>query len=258
MLKRISTVAAAAALIPAALAGSPALAKDGFNDSQKKELRKIIREYLVKNPEVIVEALREMRRREEARKVAAAKKAISESRDALLKNASDPVGGNKKGSVTVVEFFDYNCGWCKRTYSHMKAAVKSDGDVRIVYKEFPILAPSSRLAAQAALAAKKQGKYEIMHDMLMTHRGTLDEAQIMAIAEKAGLNVRQLKTDMKSPEVEAAIAANMALARKLNIGGTPAFVIGGKLIPGFMRAGQFIKEINRTRRECTAKKITVC
>lgn len=258
MLKRILVLAVTATVVPAFMAGSPALADDGFKDGQKKEIRKIVRDYLIKNPEVIVEALREMRRREEAAKVAAAKKAIGASRDALLKNTSDPVGGNKKGDVTVVEFFDYNCGWCKRTYTHMKAAVKSDGNVRIVYKEFPILAPSSRMAAQVALAARKQGKYEKVHTMLMTHRGALDESKIMAIAEQAGLNMPQLKTDMKSPEVEAAIAANMALARKLNIGGTPAFIIGGKLIPGFMRAGQFISEINRTRKECTEKKMTVC
>jgi len=258
MPKPLLAAAAAVALLSAGFAATPAVAESGFKDSQKQEIRKIIREYLIKNPEVIVEAMQEMRKRQREARLAASRKAIIENKDALLRNKMDPIGGNKSGNITLIEFFDYNCGWCKRTTSHMKAALKADGNVRVVYKEFPILAPSSRMAAQAALAARNQGKYQEMHDGLMAARGALDETKIMAIAEKIGLDLRKLKTDMRSPEVEAAIASNLALARKLNIQGTPAFIVGGRLIPGFMRAGQFIQEFNRTRKACSEKKTTFC
>ena len=257
MLKRVVRLAVAIAL-PLGLIAAPAQADSGFGKSQKQEIRKIVRDYLLQNPEVIVEALREMRRRKEAAKLAAAKKSIEESRDALLRNRADPVGGNPKGGVTVVEFFDYNCGWCKRAYPHMTAALKADGDVRLVYKEFPILAPSSRVAARAALAAGKQGKYIDMHHRLMTNRGALNEAAIFAIAEQVGLDIGKLKNDMQAPDVEAAIAANGELASRLGIRGTPAFVIGNKVIPGMLRAGEFIGELRRARGECAARKAAVC
>ncbi len=257
MVNRIASLALAIAL-PLGAAAAPAKADTGFDESQKREIRNIVRDYLIRNPEVIVEAIREMRRRDEAAKEAATVKAIAENRDALLRNAADPVGGNRKGDATVVEFFDYNCGWCKRAYPHLLAAAKADGKVRIVFKEYPILAPSSRLAARAALAAARQGKYREMHDRLMRHRGALDETKIMAAAAQAGLDMPKLKADMKAREIEAAIDANLALAERLGIRGTPAFVIGGKMIPGMMRARQYPAELARTRKECADRKAAVC
>ena len=257
MIERLLFLAVAIAL-PLGLAAAPVQADSRFDEKQKQEIRKIVRDYLIRNPEVIVEALQEMRRRDEAAKLAATEKAVEESRDALLRNAADPVGGNRQGSTTVVEFFDYNCGWCKRAYPHMLAAVKADGNIRIVFKEYPILAPSSRLAARAALAAAKQGKYREMHDRLMRHRGALDEAKIMAIAARAGLDIAKLKADMGAREIAAAIEANLALAGRLGIRGTPAFVIGSKVIPGMMRAGDYTAEIARARKECAERKATVC
>ena len=257
MVKRILSPAVAIALLLGPIT-APAQADSRFDEGQKQEIRKIVRDYLMRNPEAIVEALQEMRRREEAAIQAARQKAIDESRDALLRNAADPVGGNRKGSATVVEFFDYNCGWCKRAYPHLLAAVKADGNARIVFKEFPILAPSSRVAARAALASAKQGKYHEMHDRLMRHRGALDEAKIMAIAAETGLDIAKLKADMGAREIEAAIEANLVLADRLGVRGTPAFVIGGKVIPGMLRARQFPAELARTRKECAERKATVC
>ena len=158
----------------------------------------------------------------------------------------------------MVEFFDYNCGWCKRAYPHLLAATKTDGDIRIVFKEYPILAPSSRQAARAALAAAKQGRYREMHDRLMRHRGALDETKILAIAAQAGLDIQKLKADMAAREVEAAIEANLALAGRLGIRGTPAFVIGSRVIPGMMRARDYAAEIARARKECAERNATVC
>ena len=143
-------------------------------------------------------------------------------------------------------------------YPHLLAAVKADGKVRIVFKEYPILAPSSRLAARAALAAARQGKYREMHDRLMRYRGALDEAKIMAIAERTGLDIPRLKADMAAREIEAAIAANLELAGRLGISGTPAFVIGGKMIPGMLRARQYPEELARARKECAERNAAVC
>ncbi len=257
MVNRILSLAVAIAL-PLGAAVAPVHADTRFDDDQKQEIRKIVRDYLIRNPEVIVEALQEMRRRDEAAKQAATKKALEQSRDALLRNAADPVGGNLKGNTTVVEFFDYNCGWCKRAYPHLLAATKTDGNIRIVFKEYPILAPSSRLAARAALASARQGKYRKMHDLLMRHRGALDEAKIMAIAERAGLDIPKLKADMAAREIEAAIDANLELAARIGIRGTPAFVIGSKVIPGMMRTRQYPAEIARARKECAERSATVC
>ncbi len=257
MIERLISLAIAIAL-PVGLAAAPAQADSRFDENQQQEIRKIVRDYLIRNPEVIVEALQEMRRRDEAAKQTATKKAVEESRDALLRNAADPVGGNRKGNATVVEFFDYNCGWCKRAYPHLLAATKTDGKIRIVFKEYPILAPSSRQAARAALAAAKQGKYRELHDRLMRHRGALDETKIMAIAAQAGLDIPKLKADMAAREIEAAIDANLELAGRLGIRGTPAFVIGSKVIPGMMRAGDYAAEIARARKECAERNATVC
>ena len=257
MVNRILSLAVAIAL-PLAAAAAPVQADTRFDEVQKREIRKIVRDYLMQNPDVIVEAIQEMRRRDEAARLAATTKAIAGNRDALLRNAADPVGGNRQGTATVVEFFDYNCGWCKRAYPHLLAAVKADGKVRIVFKEYPILAPSSRLAARAALAAARQGKYREMHDRLMRYRGALDEAKIMAIAERTGLDIPRLKADMAAREIEAAIAANLELAGRLGISGTPAFVIGGKMIPGMLRARQYPEELARARKECADRKAAVC
>lgn len=257
MVKRLLTLAVAAALPLGPLAG-PVHADSSLDEGRKKEIRKVVRDYLLQHPEVVVEALEEFRRRQEAARQAAAGRAIRSSREALLRNAADPVGGNPKGTATVVEFFDYNCGWCKRAYPHLLAAAKADGNIRIVFKEYPILAPSSRQAARAALAAARQGKYREMHDRLMRHRGALDEAKIMAIAERAGLDIPKLRADMAAHEIEAAIEANLELAGRLGIRGTPAFVIGDKVIPGMMRTGQYPAELARTRKECAERSATVC
>lgn len=257
MVNRILSLAVAIAL-PLGAVVAPVQADTRFDDGQKREIRKIVRDYLIQNPEVIVEAIQEMRRRDEAAKQVATVKAVAESRDALLRNAADPVGGNRKGNATVVEFFDYNCGWCKRAYPHLLAAAKADGNIRIVFKEYPILAPSSRLAARAALAAARQGKYREMHDRLMRQRGALDESKIMESAAQAGLDIPKLKADMAAREIEMAIEANLELAARLGIRGTPAFVIGSKVFPGMMRARQYPAEIARARKECAARNATVC
>lgn len=156
-------------------------------------------------------------------------------RKELLDDPDSVVGGNPEGNVTVVEFFDYRCGYCKVVASRLVSLLKEDGNIRFIYKEFPILGPASQIAARAALAAAKQEKYVAFHDALMAVHGPLNENKIFDIATRVGMNLRQLRQDMASPEIDAALRRTKKLARSLNIRGTPAFVIGDAVIPGAIR-----------------------
>ena len=215
-------------MVPAA-EGPPPL-----NAEQTKAVEKIIRQYLGDHPEVILEALQAM---EEKKRVAEQRKreqALFLRRDALEKDPSSPVGGNPEGDVTIVEFFDYQCGYCKRVWASIRELLAGDANIRYVFKEFPILGPESVVASRAALAAWKQGPepYMAFHSALMENRGGLPEAKIMAVAAKVGLDVDQLREDMDSPAVQQALRKNYRLAQELDISGTPAFIIGDHLIPG--------------------------
>lgn len=143
-----------------------------------------------------------------------------------------PLGGNPAGDVTLVEFFDYNCPYCRRVGKIMNAAERADPRLRIVYKEFPILGPNSLFAAKAALAAHKQEKYVDFHQALMADQGAANEQSVLKLAAEIGLDVERLKSDMKDPAIQSAIDRNLALARALHINGTPGFVIGEKILRG--------------------------
>lgn len=241
---RFRTLCAALAL-SAALPLLPASAADKPLD--KAAVEQIVRDYLLTHPEILLEAMEALEKKQQAEGEKAAAEALKSNRKALEQNAMSPVGGNPKGDVTLVEFFDYNCGYCKRTHPERSAAVKGDGKVRVVYKEFPILAPSSKEAAKAALAANRQGKYEAFHTALMTHEGRLDSDAIRATAKEVGLDMKKLEQDMGDPAIEAEIKANMELAQKLGIRGTPGFVIGDTVVPGAIETEQFISLFNATR-----------
>lgn len=232
----------------ASLAVAPAVAAEALSTAQKKEIEALVRDYLVNNPEVIVEAMESLQAKKEQadsdRKVAA----IQEYRSALVASAEDPVLGNPKGDVTLVEFFDYQCGYCKRVYSPMMDAVKADGKTRLVMKELPILGPASVLAARHSLAAKMQGKYEAFHDAMMTQQGPVTEESIMAAAKAAGLDTKKLAADAKKPEIEHQLKANMELAGALGLRGTPAFVIGNRFIPGAVGADVLKQAITEARK----------
>lgn len=213
------------------LVAPPAAAQENVPADQA-EFEARIRAYLMEHPEVIVEALQELERRQQAATQAKQKQAISDFRDELTGQAGDPVAGNPAGAVTVVEFFDYRCPYCKAVAQDMIDTLTAEGDVRIVFKEFPILGPQSEQAARAALAARQQDKYLPFHQALMAHKGELDEAALFGIAEEVGLDVARLRTDMDSAEIDETISRNIKLANTLAIGGTPAFVVGETLVPG--------------------------
>ncbi len=203
-----------------------------FSASQKSEIEHLVRNYLVKNPEVLVEAMTELRTRQQLAEKDELNKALAKNRSALLNDPKTPVAGNPQGDVSVVEFYDYSCPYCKSVEDNLKALLKADDKVRLVLKEFPVLGTGSTLAAKAALASQAQGKFLEFHEALMTARGQFTEESLMRVAKSVGLDTARLKADMESSSVESALAANMALAEDLNLRGTPAFVIGDRLFPG--------------------------
>lgn len=194
--------------------------------------REIIREYLLERPEVLEEAMTALRTRRQEERLARTRAAIADSRADLLSHAMSPVSGNPDGDVTLVEFFDYACGYCKRSLSVMINLLGSDPQLRIVWKELPVLGPVSRTAARASMAAARQGRYLEFHEAVMGTRDGLSEEALLTIAGRIGLDVDRLQQDMADPEIEAYLDETNQLARKLGIEGTPAFVIGDTLVPG--------------------------
>lgn len=196
------------------------------------ELDQRIRSYILENPEVIIEAVQRLQARQRAAEENQANTVIQARADELFNDPNSPTGGNAEGDVTLVEFFDYNCPYCRRVAPVMAEAEAADSNLRIVYKEFPILGPDSLYAAKAALAAHRQGRYEVFHKALMLVEGAANEESILAVAAEVGLDVDRLKTDLKDPEIQAAIDRNAALAQALRITGTPGFVVGEQILRG--------------------------
>ena len=205
-------------------------------------IRKIVRDYLVEHPEVIEEAMKVLRGRQELAQRKRASAAIADDSEALRAHPMSPVSGNAGGDVTVVEFFDYQCGYCKRSLRPVMDLLAADGQVRMVWKEFPILGPVSRFAARAAMAADRQGRYHEFHVAVMGARGKLTEDEVIRIATDIGLDVERLRRDMGDPAIEDYLNETAQLAKKLGIRGTPAFVIGETLVPGAVN-GARLKEI---------------
>ena len=240
------------ALIPTtALAQSKAPASN-VTPEQRKAFEGVIKDYLLKNPIIIRQAIEALRAQEEAAKQAQAAAALKTHKDQLLYDKTSPVGGNPKGDITIVEFFDYNCGYCKRAAPTLKAVMKQDPNVRVVYKEFAILGPGSITAARAALAAQKQGKYLEFHDGLMT--GQTDEDSIAALASSLKMDYSKLRKDMGDPKIQQVLQKNYQLATTLGINGTPAFVIGERLVPGAVGVEALTQIIKEERAKLKARK----
>ncbi len=227
---------------------TPATAPLAATTADKAALGKAIREYLVANPEVLVEAMQEYERRQDSQRDAAAGKAIQENKQELLNDPETPVAGNPQGDVTIVEFSDYQCPYCKRAHTAVKSVVAADGKVKLVYKELPILGEASKIAAIAALAAVKQGKHLSFHDALMEYNGKLDSDRIFEIAGSVGIDVAQLKKDMDDPNIKKIIERNLALASALGVRGTPAFVVGNQFVPGAVDADTLKQLIAEARK----------
>jgi protein-disulfide isomerase len=226
---------------------APAWADENAPRLSEEEIEELVRDYLLKNPEVIVEALQVYQQRQEQAEAEQARRMLLAHADRLDDPTGRFVAGNPDGDVTIVEFFDYRCGFCKRVMPTLLDEVQRDGNVRLVFKEFPVLGEESVRAARAGIAAARQGRYYDMHLALMQTRGSLTEERIMAIAGDLGLDTEQMKRDMISPETEAEISRNYELAQALNIRGTPAFVIGEELVPGAIGPERMQALIERAR-----------
>ncbi|HUU66191.1 MAG TPA: DsbA family protein [Methyloceanibacter sp.] len=198
----------------------------------EKQVVEIVRNYLTKNPEILVEMTTELDRRQQNEQATQQGKAISDNADALFRSAKSFSAGNPEGDVTVVEFFDYNCGYCRRAMPEVVKLIDNDDKVKVVLKELPIFGEDSEAAAKGALAAHKQGKYFEMHQKLFTQPGKANKDKVLRIANEIGLDVPQLEADMEGDEVKEELAEARGLAQQLGLQGTPLYLIGDRIIPG--------------------------
>ncbi|MEM9433008.1 MAG: DsbA family protein [Pseudomonadota bacterium] len=196
------------------------------------ELKALVLDTIRENPEIVMEAVEILRAREAEAQAARAAEVLSSQRDLLERDPNAPVLGNPDGDVTLVEFFDYNCGFCKQVFPRVKALIDEDPNLRVVMREWPILSEGSIEAARLSLAAREQGMYNEFHDALMASRGRAGEATALRIAEDLGLDVDKLKEDAASDVISAHIDTSRALSEALGVSGTPAFVIGSEIVPG--------------------------
>ena len=226
-----------------------ATADEGFSAKEKSAIDAMIQDYIMKNPQVILDAVQQHQERQAAAEQARQQAQLQVMNEQIKQSKTSPIGGNPEGDITIVEFFDYNCGYCKRVHGTVADVLEKDGKVRLVYKELPILGPQSLLAARAALGVfySAPEKYTAFHDLLMTSRGGLEEQKIMDLAEMAGLETTAVKKAMDDPRVDQEIQHNLALAQQLGINGTPAFIIGDTLVPGAIDAETLSKLISESR-----------
>jgi protein-disulfide isomerase len=218
-----------------------------FSDSQRKEMESIIRDYLLANPELLREVGQLLDQKEKLAEEEQRRGGLASNAAQIFRDKNDFVAGNPNGNVTMVEFFDYNCGWCKKGFPEVMSLLETDKDLKIVMKEFPIFGGDSDYAAQAAIAANKQGKYWALHVAMMSHEGKITKETVDELAAAQGLDMARLKKDMESPETAGILERNRTLAQSLAINGTPAFIIDDKLVPGYLPKAELAGAINDVR-----------
>jgi protein-disulfide isomerase len=227
----------APALFVLALCGAPqAASAQSFTDTQRGDIESIVKNYLIAHPEVLEEAMAELTKRQTAAETEKHEMSVAKNADTIFNSPRGVTLGNKDGDVTFVEFFDYNCGYCKKAMADMLELMKTDPKLKVVLKEFPVLGPGSVEAAQVAVAARMQDpagkKYLDFHQKLLGGRGQADKAHAMAAAKDAGFDMARLEKDIASPEVRATIEENFKLAEDMGMNGTPSYVIGKEVVVG--------------------------
>lgn len=233
MLPRFLAPAIAAIALACAVTGASA---QSFTEPQRTEIQKIVREYLLSNPEVLEEVSAELSKRQAVAEASKQASAVKKHSETLFKSPRGVVIGNRDGDVSFVEFFDYNCGYCKRAMTDMMDLMKADPKLRVVLKEFPVLGQGSVEAAQVAIAVRMQDptgkKYLDFHQKLLTGRGQADRARALAAAKEAGLDMARIEKDMTSPEIRATLEENLKMAEDMGLNGTPSYVIGDQVVVG--------------------------
>ncbi len=250
--KTPSRVLAATLLTALAFAGHQAAAQEQskpapFDPAEEQGIRDVVRDYLLANPEVLIEALKIYQQRERVATEERQQQALETRRADLEADPDSPVLGNPQGDVVLVEFFDYRCPYCKKVAQDTRDVVEADGKVRLIMKEFPILGAESQFAARAALASVNQGRYEDFHFAMMSAPGKINKDTVRAIAAQIGLDVARLERDMQSDRIDAMLRRNFELAEALGVKGTPAFVIGDALVPGAVDGKELESLISKTR-----------
>jgi protein-disulfide isomerase len=225
------------ALLALALGGMPpAASAQSFTDTQRGDIETIVRNYLIAHPEVLEEAMAELNKRQTAAENEKHEASVAANAETIFNSPRGVVLGNKDGDVTFVEFFDYNCGYCKRAMTDMLDLMKSDPKLKVVLKEFPVLSEGSVEAAKVAVAVRMQDpsgkKYLDFHQKLLGGRGPADKTHAMAAAKDAGLDTARIEKDIASPEVRATIEENFKLAEAMGMNGTPSYVIGKQIVVG--------------------------
>lgn len=243
MVRKLSALLVAAAIVLPSAAQAKFFSF-GLDEAQVKD---VVKEYLLNNPEIVKEAMDNynVRQQELERKKQIAK--LKTNRRALERDPATPVIGNPDGDITIVEFFDYNCGYCKLMFPKVMEYVENDGNIRWVLKDMPSLGETSHSSALAGLAAAKQGKYFEMHQALITHKGGLTEEDINKYAKEIGLNMKQFEADKKDPEFEKQLRTNAALAQKFGFRGIPNFIIGDFISNGAMMNNELDEAVTAIR-----------
>ena len=218
-----------------------------FTNAQRQEMGSIIKDYLLSHPEILQDVSKLLEEKQKQVEGNARKDSIVKNADKIFHNTSDFVAGNPKGDVTIVEFFDYNCPWCKKSFPGVMSLIETDKKVRLVLKEFPILGPDSEYASQAAIAAGGQGKYLEMHKAMYQHQGHMTKEAVDEVAVSLGLDMAKLKKAMEETATMEVINKNRDLGQTLSISGTPAFVIGDILVPGYLPADELATAIQEVR-----------
>jgi protein-disulfide isomerase len=246
MTSLIRPLAVAAAL--ALIAATPLRAEE-FSTPQRSEIEKIVRDYIIAHPEVLQEAMAELEKRQQTAELEKARSAIKNNKEALFSSPRQVNLGNPQGDVTFVEFFDYNCGYCKRALSDMLELMKKDPKIKVVLKEFPVLGPGSVEAAQVAIAVRMQApqKYLDFHQKLLMGRGQADKARALAAAKEAGLDVARIEKDLKSDEIAKTLEESMKLAEALGLNGTPSYVINNDVVIGAVGLATLTQKVQAQR-----------
>lgn len=203
-------------------------AQEGFS---KEDIEDMIYEYIMENPEIILESVDNLRKKMEASSIES-DNFLKDEFDTFANDSNIPNFGDPNAKVIIIEFVDYNCGYCKKSLDAITRLLNSELSLKVSFRDYPILSASSKFAAKAALAAKKQGKYFELHSELLNVKGNLSEEKILEMAKNIDIDVAKLKIDMEDPEIAVIIQNNENLAKKLNIRGTPTFIINGKLYAG--------------------------
>ena len=242
----------ASMLFALALCGAPAVASaQSFSEAQRAEIEKIVRNYLLSHPEVLEEVSAELSKRQAVAETMKHEAAVAKNAQAIFSSPRGVTVGNKDGDVTFVEFFDYNCGYCKRAMTDMMELMKADPKLKVVLKEFPVLSAGSVEAAQVGVAVRMQDptgkKYLDFHQKLLTGRGAADKARAMAVAKEVGLDMAKLEKDLSSAEVRNTLEENFKLAEAMGMNGTPSYVIGKQVVIGAVGVESLREKIGNAR-----------